>query len=35
MSRAGKGIEKMVLAQALKLVLEDRVMLSGNKTVIF
>lgn len=35
MAKAGKGIEKMVLAQALKLVLEDRVMLSGNKTVIF
>ncbi|HRP56925.1 formyltetrahydrofolate deformylase [Agriterribacter sp.] len=35
MARAGRGIEKMVLAQALKLVLEDRVMLSGNKTVIF
>lgn len=35
MSRAGKGIEKMVLAEALKLVLEDRVMLSGNKTVVF
>ena len=35
MSRAGRGIEKMVLAQALKLVLEDKVMLSGNKTVIF
>lgn len=34
MSRAGKDIEKLVLAQALKLVLEDRVMLSGNKTVI-
>ncbi len=35
MARAGKGIEKLVLAQALKLILEDRVMLSGNKTVIF
>ena len=35
MARAGRGIEKMVLAQALKLVLEDKVMLSGNKTVIF
>jgi formyltetrahydrofolate deformylase len=35
MTRAGRGIEKLVLAQALKLVLEDRVMLSGNKTVIF
>lgn len=35
MARAGRGIEKMVLAQALKLVLEDRVMINGNKTVIF
>lgn len=35
MSRAGRGIEKMVLAEALKLVLEDRVMLSGSKTVVF
>ena len=35
MTLAGRGIEKMVLAQALKLVLEDKVMLSGNKTVIF
>lgn len=35
MAKAGRGVEKMVLAQALKLVLEDRVMLSGNKTVIF
>lgn len=35
MARAGKGVEKMVLAQAIKLVLEDRVMLSGNRTVIF
>lgn len=35
MAKAGKEIEKQVLAQALKLVLENRVMLSGNKTVIF
>ncbi|MBX2923644.1 MAG: formyltetrahydrofolate deformylase [Chitinophagaceae bacterium] len=34
MARAGKDIEKIVLAQSLKLVLEDRVMLSGNKTVV-
>ncbi|MBX3254414.1 MAG: formyltetrahydrofolate deformylase [Chitinophagaceae bacterium] len=34
MARAGKDIEKIVLAQSLKMVLEDRVMLSGNKTVI-
>lgn len=35
MARAGKDVEKMVLAQALKLVLEDKVMLSGNKTIVF
>ncbi|HRN56404.1 MAG TPA: formyltetrahydrofolate deformylase [Agriterribacter sp.] len=35
MAKAGKGVEKMVLAQALRLVLEGKVMLSGNKTVIF
>lgn len=35
MAKAGKEIEKQVLAQALRLILEDRVMLSGNKTVIF
>lgn len=35
MAKAGKDIEKMVLSQALKLILEDRVMLSGNKTIIF
>lgn len=35
MARAGKDIEKIVLAQSLKLVLEDKVMLSGNKTVVF
>ncbi len=35
MARAGKDVEKMVLAQALKLVLEDKVLLSGNKTVVF
>jgi formyltetrahydrofolate deformylase len=35
MAKAGKEVEKMVLAQALRLVLEDKVMLSGNKTVVF
>ena len=34
MAKLGKEVEKMVLAEALKLVLEDRVMLSGNKTVV-
>jgi formyltetrahydrofolate deformylase len=35
MAKAGKDVEKMVLSRALKLVLEDRIMLSGNKTIIF
>ncbi len=33
--QAGRDIEQMVLAKALRLVLEDRVFLSGNRTVIF
>ena len=32
---AGKDVEKIVLARALSLVLEDRVFINGNKTVIF
>jgi len=35
MARAGRDVEKIVLAKALKLVLEDRVFVHGNKTVIF
>jgi formyltetrahydrofolate deformylase len=35
MAQAGKDVEKIVLARALKLVVEDRVFVSGNKTVIF
>jgi formyltetrahydrofolate deformylase len=35
MSMAGKDVEKLVLAKALKLVLEDRVFIYGNKTIIF
>lgn len=35
MVRAGKEIETAVLAQALQLVLEDRVMVYANKTVVF
>ncbi len=35
MARAGKDVEKMVLSRALKLVFEDRVMVSANKTVVF
>ena len=32
---AGRDVEKIVLAKALKLVMEDRVFISGNKTIIF
>lgn len=32
---AGLDVEKIVLAKALKLVFEDRVFISGNKTIIF
>ena len=35
MRQAGRDVEKAVLARALKLVFEDRVFISGNKTVIF
>jgi formyltetrahydrofolate deformylase len=35
MQKAGRDVEKVVLARALKLVLEDRVFVHGNKTVIF
>jgi formyltetrahydrofolate deformylase len=35
MAQAGRDIEKLVLARALTLVMEERVFLSGNKTVIF
>lgn len=35
MVRAGKEIEKAVLAKALHLVFEDRVLVHGNKTVVF
>lgn len=34
MAKAGRDVEKIVLAQSLKLVFEDRVFVSGNKTVI-
>ncbi len=33
--RSGRDVEQMVLAHALRLVFEDRVFLSGNRTVIF
>ena len=35
MAQAGRDVEKMVLASALKLAFEDRIFVSGNKTVIF
>lgn len=35
MARAGRDVEKVVLAKALKLVLADRVFVNHNKTVIF
>lgn len=35
MAQAGRDIEKIVLASAVKLVLEDRVIIDGNKTIVF
>lgn len=35
MVRAGKEIEKKVLLEALELLFEDRVFVSGNKTIVF
>ena len=35
MAAAGKDVEKLVLAKALQLVLEQKVYVSGNRTVIF
>ena len=35
MTQAGRDVEQIVLARALKLVFEDRVFLSGNRTIIF
>ena len=35
MAEAGRDVEKIVLAKALGLVLEDRVFVTGNRTVIF
>ena len=35
MAQAGRDVEKIVLAKALKLVFEDRVFIHGNKTIIF
>lgn len=35
MAREGRNVETRVLAQALELVFKDRVMVNGNKTIIF
>ena len=35
MQRAGRDVEKIVLSRALSLVLNDRVFINGNKTIIF
>jgi formyltetrahydrofolate deformylase len=35
LARAGRDVEQLVLARALRLVFEDRVFLCGNRTVIF
>ena len=35
MVHAGRDVEKIVLAKAVKLMLEERVFLHGNRTIIF
>jgi len=35
MQRAGRDVEKIVLSRALNLVLNDRVFVHGNKTIVF
>ncbi|HSK31377.1 MAG TPA: formyltetrahydrofolate deformylase [Candidatus Limnocylindria bacterium] len=35
MAQAGRDVEKIVLARAVKLMLEERVFLHGNRTVVF
>ncbi len=35
MAQAGRDVEKLVLAQAVRLVLEERVFLHGRRTVVF
>lgn len=35
LARAGRDVERLALAKALRLVLEDRVFINGNRTVIF
>jgi formyltetrahydrofolate deformylase len=35
MAQAGRDVEKIVLARALKLVLDEQVFMHRNKTIIF
>jgi len=35
MQRSGRDVEKITLSRALKLALEDRIFVEGNKTIIF
>ncbi len=35
MTQMGRDVEKITLAKALKLVFEDRIFVTGNKTIIF
>jgi formyltetrahydrofolate deformylase len=35
MARAGRDVEKLVLARAVRLVLEERVFIHGGRTVVF
>jgi formyltetrahydrofolate deformylase len=35
MIRLGKDVEKQVLARGLRFHLEDRVLVHGNKTIVF
>jgi formyltetrahydrofolate deformylase len=35
MAQAGRNVEKLVLAKALRLVFDDAVFVVGNKTIIF
>jgi formyltetrahydrofolate deformylase len=35
LAQAGRDVERVVLARAIRLVLESRVLLAGNRTIIF
>jgi formyltetrahydrofolate deformylase len=35
MAQAGRDVEKLVLAKAVRLVLEERVFIHGGRTVVF